>query len=103
MQPCVVFELLRFLHCFAFLWSDDDDMEADKAEAEHVIIEELLPLLPHALRSFDPATVDARSGNNALHEMCTLFRLDGDWTSDLLEQLIARGVSVHALIRPPSL
>jgi len=73
-----------------------DNAAADEIEAESLLIMKLLPLLPKVLRSFDPATVDPATGNNALHEMCTFFCLKGGWHCDLLEQLIAHGVSVHA-------
>ena len=95
LQSCVMFELLHFLSCTVHLLHDDDDVKADKTETEQLIIEELLPLLPHLLRSFDPATVDPSTGNNALHEMCGTFDLNFGWPCNLLEQLIARGVSVH--------
>jgi hypothetical protein len=76
----------------------DDDVGSLKAgivEADAVMDAELLPLLPKLLRSFDPSTVDPATGNNALHEVCRLFFLRGGWPCDLLEQLIALGVSVH--------
>lgn len=64
---------------------------------EDIIIETLMPLMQKLLRSFDPATVDAAKGNNALHEMCILFPLDDVecWDCELVTLLIARGVSVH--------
>jgi len=52
-----MFTLLRFLH-------DTCDLVYD-AEANELMQETLLPLLPHLLRSFDPATVDHATGNNA--------------------------------------
>ena len=76
----MLFALLHFLYntCRPFSY-DDDDVAADKTEAEILLIMKVLPLLPKLLRSFDPATVDPKTGNNALHEMsrlCSFFMSD---------------------------
>ena len=57
-----------------------------------------MPLQQKLLRSFDPATMNAATGDNALHEMFRLFYLDSVsvWDYKLAELLIDRGVSVHA-------
>ena len=66
--------------------------------AQVLIIDQVLPISPKLLRSFDPATVDAKTGNNALHDMCRLFALGRahGWAFKLFKLLIDRGVSVHA-------
>jgi hypothetical protein len=92
-----MFALLRFLNqtCGPFE-NNVENAAADEIEAESLMVEKMMPLLPRLLRSFDPATVDPATGNNALQQLCRLFCLKGGWHCDLLKQLIARGVSVHA-------
>jgi len=93
-QSCVLFQLLRLTwNCMV----DDDDAAAvktDRCAAQQLIDGDILPLLPELLRSFDPATVDAATGNNALHELCRLFTLDlpAEWDYELAELFIAHGV-----------
>ena len=78
--------------------ADTAGVQVDKAAAQRLILKIVLPLQQKLLRSFDPATVDVATGNNALHEMCTLFSLSrvSVWSYKLTERLIYRGVSVHA-------
>ena len=78
--------------------ADTADVKADKSSAEHLIIEKVMPPMQKLLRSFDPATVDAATGNNALHELGSLFLLDSvnGWGYRLAELLVAYGISVHA-------
>jgi len=87
---------------------DEDDDEDDKDEYTFLVQiakrstaltrEKLMPPLQKLLRSFDPATVDASTGNNALHELCRLFTLTprSGYSHKLAKQLITLGVSVHA-------
>ena len=97
-QPCVFFQLLRFMKSCRGKAADTADVKADKSAAQDVIVHQILPLQQKLLRSFDPATVDAATGNNALHEMCSLFTLahEDEWPIKLTELLIDRGVSLHA-------
>ena len=98
-QSCVLFKLLRFF--FFNSWPRENDFDgekADKTAARQLIVETVLPLMPKLLRSFDLATVDAATGNNALHELCSYFTISprSDYDYTLAEQFIARGVDVHA-------
>jgi len=97
-QSCVLFQLLKFFWSCIPDAGDTDDVKADMNAAADIICAKVLPLMPKLLRSFDPATVDAATGNNALHNMCRLFTLHrvNGWAYKLTELLIARGVSVHA-------
>ena len=97
-QSCVLFQLLHFFRCCCLNDADTDSVKADKDAAQNLIAEQVLPIAQKLLRSFDPATVDAATGNNALHEMCTLFTLRNaeDWPFKLFRLLINRGVCVHA-------
>jgi len=94
-----MFALLRFLDQYSPFFDDAEDVRAERVEAEQVIINKLMPLLPHLLRSFDPATIDAKTGNNALHQTCRLFCFfmadQCGWRYELVKQFIAHGVSVH--------
>ena len=95
----MLFSLLRFFSdCCVEIESDDDSTKEDKKTAQQLIKDKVLPLMPLLLRSFDPATVDVATGNNALHEMCNLFSLDNVYCSDyeLAKLLLARGVKVHS-------
>ena len=96
-QAYALFELLRFLRSCNGKVSDTKAVEADKDAAQDLIYNDILPLLQKLLRSFDPATVDAATGNNALHEMYSLFGLvdPHQWDYELAELLITRGVSLH--------
>jgi len=94
-----MFALLRFLdECNPF-FDDAEDVRAERVEAEQVIINKLMPLMPQLLRSFDPAAVDPKTGNNALHQTCRLFCFfmadQCGWRYELVKQFIAHGVSVH--------
>jgi len=96
-QSCVLFQLLQFF-CSCILSADDaGDVKADKLAAQRIISDQLLTLQT-LFRSFDPATVDTATGNNALHELCTLFFLDhvDCWDYKLAELFIDCGVSIHA-------
>ena len=97
-QSCVLFQLLFFFRCCCLDDADADGVKADKNAALDLIADQVLPVTQKLLRSFDPATVDTATGNNALHEMCTLFTLRNveDWPFKLFRLLINRGVSVHA-------
>jgi len=97
-QSCALFQLLRFFFCSWPRPNEFDGVKADKTAARQLIIEKVLPLMPKLLRSFDPATVDAATDNNALHELCTYFTISprSDYDFTLAELLIARGVDVHA-------
>ena len=77
--------------------SDADGVKADKTRAQQLIFE-VSPITQKLLRSFDPATVDAATGNNALHEMCRLFALHSlqQWDYKLVGLLIDRGVSADS-------
>ena len=97
-QSCILFQLLRFLHgCFAKN-GDNRAVFAEKMLATDLVHRKVMPLVPLLLRSFDPATMDAVTGNNALHEMCSLFTLEHeeDWPNKFFQLLIDHGVSVHA-------
>jgi hypothetical protein len=97
-QSCALFLLLRFFWSFCENTADAAHVKAAKAAAQQLIYSEVLSLQRKLLRSFDPATADAATGNNALHEMCRLFCLHivSVWDYKLAELLIAHGVSVHA-------
>ena len=94
----MLFYLLRFFdHCIDYT-GDADDVKADKRAAEALIHDKMPHLQQKLLRSFDPATVDVATGNNALHELCRLFTLSprSGYSYKLAKQLIALGVSVSA-------
>ena len=93
----MLFQLLKFFWVCTSDASYADNVKADKDAAEALIIETVLPLMQKLLRSFDPATVDAATGNNALHEICRLFYVDSVnvWSFKLTELLIADGVSMR--------
>ena len=97
-QSCVLFQLLLFLGCRCKDDADADGVKADKKEARRLIDDKVLPIIQKLLRSFDPATVGAVTGNNALHEICTLLNLGSvaNRSYKLFELLVDRGVSVHA-------
>ena len=97
-QSPVLFQLFKLFWDCTPDAGDAKDVKADRRAAQHIICDHVLPLMPKLLRSFDPATVDAATGNNALHEMCRHFTLDdqSSWTYDLAQLLICRGVGVHA-------
>jgi len=97
-QSCLLFQLLAMFRGCEVVDGDDRLAAAAKNAAMELIDRKVLPLMPLLLRSFDPATVDAATGNNALHKMCTLFSLENVeyWTNKLCQLLIDRGVSVHA-------
>ena len=63
-----------------------------------MITKKLLPILPQLLRSFDPATTDAATGANALHEVCALteWGKQSGWLFSLARQFIALGVDINA-------
>jgi hypothetical protein len=94
----VLFQLLHFLRACCVNDEDADSVKADKNAAQDLIMDQVLPITQKLLRSFDPATVDAATGDNALHEMCRLFSLGRahGWPYKLVKLLISRGVSVHA-------
>ena len=89
--------LFQLLHFFAATCQSVGGGEDEEQSAQQLILDSILPMQRVWLRSFDPATVDAATGNNALHEMCTLFIMTDrcDWRYELAEQLIDHGVSVH--------
>jgi len=99
-----MFQLLRFFsECCVENEADDNSTKADKKAAQQLIIEHVMPLNQQWLHSFSPATVDAGTGNNVLHEMCSFLLMSDqeDWDYQLAEWFIDRGVSVHAQqIRP---
>ena len=105
----MLFDLLACVaDCCSSDEDDEDDDEDDKDEYTFLVQiakrstaltrEKLMPPLQKLLRSFDPATVDASTGNNALHELCRLFTLTprSGYSHKLAKQLITLGVSVHA-------
>ena len=99
-QSCVLFQLLFFFRCCCCCLdnADADGVKADKNAALGLIADQVLSITQKLLRSFDPATVDAATGNNALHEMSRLFVLHDVeyWPNKFFRLLINRGVSVHA-------
>lgn len=93
MQVCVMWQLLRFL--FDCQHTTDN---VDARKAQDLIYKVFIPMLPNLLRSFDPVTVDARTGDNALHRICRLLDLAyvTGWSSKLARMFIDHGVDVHA-------
>ena len=94
----MLFQLLRFFRSFGAKKSDAAGLKADKVAAQLLIFKIMQATKQKLLRSFDPTTVDAATGNNALHEMLRLFCLHNvsGWDYKLAETLISRGVSVLA-------
>lgn len=92
----MLWQLLRFFNSCLSNGALSD--QANRSIAQDLIYSDILPLLPQLLRSFDPATVNAATGNNALHEICAFFVLatSTSWSSRLAQAFITRGVSVHA-------
>ena len=103
---CLLFQLLRLLPQLDRSHQDDDFEEDSDDEdgglhgkVKQMIKKKLLPILPQLLRSFDPATTDAATGANALHEVCALTewgKHQSGWLFTLARQFIALGVDIHA-------
>jgi hypothetical protein len=105
---CLLFQLLRLLpqldrsHQMGVESNlDESDEEFDEVHSlvNQMITSKLLPILPRLLRSFDPATTDAATGANALHEVCALTewgKQPSGWLFSLAQQFIALGVDIHA-------
>ena len=93
----MLFELLHFFNCCLVRSDDVDLVTSDKLAARQQISNAIPSLRQQLLRSFDPVTVDAATGNNALHELLRLiWPADPDcWSAEIIQMLIARGVSVH--------
>jgi len=83
--------------CCVEIEADDDRTKADKKAAQQLVIELVMPLNQQWLHSFSPGTVDAGTGNNVLHEMCSFLLMSDqeDWDYQLAEWFIDRGISVH--------
>jgi len=99
-QICLLFVLLgRVWECLP-----DASKPARVKKRRRTAVEDMLnqgsvlPLDLNLLRSFDPATTDAKTGNNALHEVFEQFTApnSSEWDYKLIQLLIARGVSVDA-------
>lgn len=90
-----MFQLLRFFQqCIPPVY--DSWMEEPKNTAMNIITNHILPQRHKLLRSFDPAIVDAATGNSALHVLAPLATAKTPWVCPLIKLLIDRGVSVHA-------
>ena len=87
-----MWQLLRF-----FRSCNNNADEANQREVRHLLHGEILPLLPQLLRSFDPAMVDAKTGNNVLHRMCAMFELAAatGWHFKMAHAFVTLGVSVR--------
>lgn len=69
----MLFQLLHFFHSCLFRSGDVDHVRSDKLTAMVLISIGISSLQQQLLRSFHPVTVDAATGNNALHELIGLF------------------------------
>ena len=94
---CAFFHLIRLYADTIAFDTDSATTKKLKVDAQQLFGNKVEPMLFQLLSSFDPAIMNAATGNNALHELLSRIvpSSTGMWPNELAEALIQHGVSIH--------